>query len=149
MLSESAEIWGAPNELGQYSLEFQASDGIRFTLDLKVNALWNLSLTPAQAAVGVAFSHAQIVPIGARYYYCDFIVTDAQGLTTDLAIHFDTVEPGSYRPKNRALFAATVSTGEAFSMPLDIQAVEPYSVAAAPVQDLPPGLSLDSETLGG
>src|SRR5689334_6770311 len=68
ILPESAEIWGAPNEPGQYSLELQASDGGRFGLELKVNALWNLSLTPPQAAVGVGFSHRQIVAGGTPPY---------------------------------------------------------------------------------
>src|SRR5207245_1283823 len=68
ILPESAEIWGAPNEAGQYSFALQASDGTQFTLELKVNALWNLSLTPPQAAVGVAFSHTQVVAGGTPPY---------------------------------------------------------------------------------
>src|SRR5260370_29136540 len=68
MIPEDARIWGAPNEAGQYKLPLRASDGTQITLDLKVNALWNLSLTPPQAAVGVRFFHAQVIGGGAPPY---------------------------------------------------------------------------------
>src|SRR5216683_3224821 len=61
IIPEDAQIWGAPNQAGQYKFTLRANDGTQITLDLKVNALWNLSLTPPQAAVGVPFSHAQVM----------------------------------------------------------------------------------------
>jgi Putative Ig domain len=41
----ASELWGAPNQAGQYNFALKASDGTQITLNLKVNALWNLSLT--------------------------------------------------------------------------------------------------------
>src|SRR5664279_728457 len=68
IIPESGELWGAPNEAGQYQFALRASDGSQLTVNLKVNALWNLSLTPPQAAVSVAFSHSQVVGGGTPPY---------------------------------------------------------------------------------
>src|SRR5258707_15642186 len=68
MIPEDARIWGAPNEAGEYKLPMRASDGTQITIDLKVRALWNLSLTPPQAAVGIPFTHAQVIGGGAPPY---------------------------------------------------------------------------------
>src|SRR5215472_10377628 len=68
ILPESGEIWGAPNEAGQFQFTLKGSDGSQLALNLRVNALWNLSLTPPQAAVGVPFSHSQVVGGGTPPY---------------------------------------------------------------------------------
>ena len=36
IIPEDAQIWGAPNQAGQYKFALRASDGTQITLDLKV-----------------------------------------------------------------------------------------------------------------
>jgi hypothetical protein len=46
LIPESGERWGAPNVAGIYNFRLKAGDGTLVTLNLKVNSMWNLSLTP-------------------------------------------------------------------------------------------------------
>src|SRR5260370_41176355 len=102
IIPETAEIWGAPNEAGQFQFSLRASDGSEIELNLKVNALWNLSLTPPQAAVGVAFSHAQVVGGGTPPYSFS-----ASGLPTGLTIARDGLISGT--PTKAGTYAASVN----------------------------------------
>jgi hypothetical protein len=105
VIPESAEIWGAPNEAGQYSFDLQASDGSVFTLDLKVNALWNVSLTPPQAGVGAPFSHRQVVAGGTPPY-----TFSADGLAPGLTISGDGLISGT--PAKSGTYAATITAAD-------------------------------------
>jgi hypothetical protein len=105
ILPESGEIWGAPNESGRYSLAFQAGDGSRFTLDLKVNALWNVSLTPPHSGVGAPFSHRQVVAGGTPPY-----AFSADGLVPGLSISPAGVISGT--PAKAGKYPATITAAD-------------------------------------
>ena len=102
LITETAELWGAPNEAGQYTFALQASNGAQLTLNLKVNALWNLSLTPPQATVGVAFSHSQVIGGGTPPY-----TFSASGLPSGLTISKAGVISGT--PTNSGNYSATIN----------------------------------------
>src|SRR5260370_17653743 len=62
IIPETAEIWGAPNEAGQFQFSLRGRGGSEIELYLKVNPLWYLSFLPPHAAVGVASSHLPALP---------------------------------------------------------------------------------------
>ncbi len=122
IIPESAEIWGAPNEAGQFTFALQASDGSQLTLKLKVNALWNLSLTPPQAAVGVAFSHAQVVGGGTPPY-----TYSASGLAPGLAISRGGVISGT--PTTAGTYSGTVVASDSAGNYVNL----PYTLTVNPL----------------
>jgi hypothetical protein len=102
ILSESNELWGAPHEAGDYVFGLRSGDGKQIELRLKVNALWNLSLTAPQAAVGVPFSHAQVVDGGMRPYSFS-----AVGLPPGLTISKEGTITGT--PEKAGSYSGTVT----------------------------------------
>jgi hypothetical protein len=122
---------GAPNQAGQFKFALHASDGTQITLDLKVNALWNLSLTPPQAAVGVPFSHAQNIGGGTPPY-----AFSASQLPPGLTISRDGRISGA--PTKAGTYSASITVADNQGNTLNL----PYKLYVNPIgvttSDLPP-----------
>src|SRR5260370_23783595 len=117
IIPEDARIWGAPNGAGQYKFALHASDGSKITLDLKVNALWNLSLTPPQAAVGVPFSHPQFIGGGvAPYSFSASQLPPGLKISTDGLISGVPTIAGSYS----ALISVADKQGNNLNLPYEL-----------------------------
>src|ERR1044072_1300609 len=135
ILPESGELWGAPNEAGDFQFDLRGSDGSQLTVNLKVNALWNLSLTPPQAAVDVVFNHSQIVGGGAPPY--DFSAT---GLPPGLSISRAGVISGT--PTKAGSYSAAIvaadHAGNRLSLPYSLK-VDALGIATKSLPPLDPG----------
>src|SRR6266404_2650236 len=131
IIREDARIWGAPNEAGHYRLPLRASDGTQITLDLKVNALWNLSLTPPQAAVGVPFSHAQVIGGGVPpYSFSASQLPAGLKMSPDGIISGVPTQAGAYS----ALISVADKQGNTLNLPYKLN-VNPIGISTV---DLPP-----------
>jgi hypothetical protein len=143
IIPEDARIWGAPNQAGEYKLPLKASDGTQITLDLKVNALWNLSLTPPQAAVGVRFFHRQVVGGGVPPY-----AFNASPLPPGLKISPDGLISGT--PTEAGNFSPSIGVadrqGNKLVLPYNLH-VNPIAITTTDLPPIQPGAAAYSQQL--
>jgi hypothetical protein len=131
ILPESGELWGAPSEAGRFQFMLQGSDGSQLTLNLKVNALWNLSLTPPQAAAGVAFSHSQVVGGGTPPYSFT-----AAGLPPGLSISKGGLISGT--PSKAGSYSGNVTAADSVGNQLSLPYSLTVNVVGITTTSLPP-----------